>query len=376
MPKPKKIKRYSSIYSRNKRRKNAVLKTLLTIIAFIAIAAIAFFVTSWALGSDHGDEAAPTEAVPSETQVVEEEQPPEPVVIPTNEIKAKELPASILADQAQIAAFAAQAKTEGYNTIMVPLKTDEGELLYASSIPEATAWQTISPTPVDASAIVQVIQDAGLMPMAQIYGFEDDLASSYKNGNTYIYKNATWLDNAKENGGKSWLNPYEDSARKYICDIVTELGGLGYREVLIDGVQFPDVSISKAQTNSNGVSQQAILQQFYQELNATGVPVIISYYWDTVTNGTSTKLYGGDPSTYTGVSSMAPIIDLSAYPNGVKTTQGQVKNTSGIVQYVIGKIQSQSSSVTIVPEIIAGQDAATIEQTLAALGINAYIVLS
>ena len=365
----RKVKRYDQIYSRRRNRKEMLIKGLITALILLVIVVLTFFVAAgiFNMRSSKSQQQEATPAQPSASS----ENKDTPVNIEADKIIAIKMPIKTLSDSEAVKSFAENAKAEGYNTIVVPLKDSDGELLYSSELEEATSWKTVAKTPVNAKEIAKTIQDAGLMPMAGVSAFEDALAGNVKFDNTYTKKSGTiWTDSE----GQSWLNPYKASARAYICNIVKELGNSGYQRVLVEGAKFPK-SLTNAVTGSNKVTQEQILEQFYQELTATQVPFTIAYEWDTITNGTSKKSYGGDPTSYKGASVISPIIDIGSYPNGYKSGGKTYKQADELTAFVLGLSQKNVQEGTVLlPEITSSQNLDLIKQGLASIGIYNFIV--
>lgn len=364
----RKVKRYDQIYSRRRNRKEMLIKGLITALILLVIVVLTFFVAAGIFNMRNSKPQQ--EATPAQPSASSENKDT-PVNIEADKIIAIKMPVKILSDSEAVKSFAENAKSEGYNTVVVPLKDSDGELLYSSELEEATSWEVVSKTPVNAKEIAKTIQDAGLMPMACVSAFEDALAGNVKFDNTYTKKSGTiWTDSE----GQSWLNPYKASARAYICNIVKELGSFGYQRALVEGIKFPN-SLTSAVTGSNNVTQEQILEQFYQELTATQVPFTIAYEWDTITNGTSKKSYGGDPTSYKGASVISPIIDLGSYPNGYKSGGKTYKQADELTAFVLGLSRKTIQEGTVLlPEITSSQNLDLIKQGLASIGIYNFIV--
>ena len=366
MGKPRKVKRYSIIYNQKRRRRQMFLRILLGVVGFLLIVGAVFLIAMGLFGGVEDDSSAtppqPTPAVseeiPSETDSQQEQPRSDSAIV------AKELPVNYVGSPSKIADFATTAKEEGYTAIVVPLKTEKGEILYDSKVPEATSWGAISSSTTDVDKVVTAIEDAGLMPIAELYAFEDDIASYAKRGNSYYYGTQTTTTRLFGSGdGVSWLNPYQKSARDYICDLAQELYQLGFQTIWLNGVQFPPQGLdSKTGTNANGVSQEEILKTFIQEMNAIGVPFVISYEWNAVGGGGDAQtLYGGDPTTY-GVPELSPVLDSSVSAQQLTATLQQT--------------MSQAPEAVIIPSIPATADLTQMTAVLQEAGVNSYLLLS
>ncbi len=78
----------------------------------------------------------------------------------------------------------------------------------------------------------------------RIWCFEDHTAPSGCYEGAVKYGSADgvlWLDNSAENGGRSWLNPCSDTARKYVLDIVCDAVNFGADAVVLEGLRFPPI---------------------------------------------------------------------------------------------------------------------------------------
>lgn len=357
MKKPRKVKRYGSIYNQRRRRRQLIIKIILGVVALLLIAGAVFFLALGLFG-DSDEMATAPQPTTSETSDTEVQDDVQTAVIAT------ELPINLVGSPSKISDFAVNAKADGYTAIVVPMKTSEGEILYDSQVPEATTWGAISKATTDVDEVISAIEEQGLIPIAELSAFEDDMASTAKYENSYCYTNettATYLFGGKN--GISWLNPYQDSAREYICNLSKELYEIGFQEIWLNGVQFPPQGItSKVGTNANGISQDEILKTFISEMEQTGVPFVISYSWDAVGGGQEAMtLYGGDPTTY-GASKLSPILDSSASAEELKSTLEQT--------------EEQAPEATIIPSIPASMDLNQITGVLQEVGIDSYLVLA
>ncbi len=369
MPRPKKIRRYSSVYSKRRRTKQVAIRVALGVTAFVLIAALVYAIAVGVTYLNSRPETVPESSVSVSEQSPSSEMSSEPEAQSAS-IQAEEMPTSTVQSLSSVTAFVTQAKADGCNAVVVPLKTSDGVLLYASQVPEASSWSAVSPSPVDVQAIVNAITSAGLTPIAEMEAFKDGTAPHAKRDNSYYHASdptTTYLFS-----GSRWLNPYEDAARQYICDLATEIASFGFEQVLLDDVQFPPQELtSKVGTDANGVTKQDILKQFISELNATGVSTIVSYNWDAIGGGEQAELlYGGDPALC-GAQTLSPIIDITEPPAGV-TGSPQDMVTAAMEQVR----QTAGEDTPIVPQIVSGGDVSAIEAGLQAAGVDSYILQS
>ena len=156
-----------------------------------------------------------------------------------------ELDVTTLTDEAAIRAAARQLKQQGADYALVTLKDAAGTVYYASGV--AAAAQSITENPVDAASIAAILREEGIIPAAQLAAFTDPV-SVYTDRSMGVHYdgNQLWLDSASAaTGGKAWMNPFAASAVQYIGDLIEEVQGMGYEQVVLTGVQFPNIITRK-----------------------------------------------------------------------------------------------------------------------------------
>ena len=186
-----------------------------------------------------------TTSIPQQTDVPTgtTSPPGEVPAAPNAALRAFHLQAGQLANSASLSTAIDGAVAAGFNAVVFDLKSEDGAVWYASSVPATTKAQSPSALSVERlREALGELHDAGLLPIARVFAFKDRLAPLNVPGGKITVtgeSSYTWLDNSKENGGKPWLNPYSQSSQNYIIDISVELSNLGFTAILLDGVQFP-----------------------------------------------------------------------------------------------------------------------------------------
>ena len=156
-----------------------------------------------------------------------------------------EVDVAALTDDAAIRAAARQLKAEGADYGLVTLKDASGTLYYASQV--AAAANGIAETTVDPARIAAIFREEGVIPAAQIAAFTDPV-SVYTDRSMGVHYSGDqlWLDNVSAKaGGKAWMNPFASSAVQYIGDLIAEVQGMGFEQVVLTGVQFPGIITRK-----------------------------------------------------------------------------------------------------------------------------------
>ena len=126
-----------------------------------------------------------------------------------------------------------------------------------------------------------------------------------------------WLDDSVDNGGKPWLNPYSDTAQKYILDIVYDAIDEEVDAILLEGLRFPEdegMDYAYFGVGAEEKTRGEVLAQFTQRVYSTAVltdtDVIIGY--DSFAYITGSDIYGGNPMDLSG-DGYAPYINLNDY---------------------------------------------------------------
>lgn len=378
MPRKNKVKRYSKIYRGYGKNRGWLFHTLICLGLFVVIAVVVYLIATGVNSYLNRERCVEIEVPQISSESLESESSVKDnaeknVEQQKENIVASEIPADKLNNSKYLTEFIAKAKNDNKNAIIVPLKNENGNLLYSSKIVEAKSWGVISKSVVDAKKIAADIEAAGLIPIAKVTAFYDQVASHIKRNNSYGYaskKNTTYLfKNSVTGKSEKWLNPYQSAARKYICDIVSEISGMGYKHVLLDNVSFPDVELnSQVKTNDEGKSKSDILKQFFKELDATGVSYILSYNWKILGDEKlANTLYGGNVFGY-GAKKQSPLIDI-----GNKPFAGDNKE---VIKKSIETIRNVDSSVLIFPGIINSDNSGGVLDEFKACGIHSMLTFN
>ena len=369
-----KVKRYSRIYRGHGKNKSWLFHVLICLGLFVIIALVVYLIATGVnsyLNRDRHVEIEYSQASEADSSV--KDNVVDDMTQKNETLVASEIPANKLTDGKYLSEFITKAKNDNKNAIIIPLKNENGNLLYASKIAEAEKWGTISKTVADAKKIASEIQAAGLIPIARVSAFYDQLAPHVKRNNSYGYvsrNNTTYLfKNSATGKSEKWLNPYQSVARKYICDIVKEISEMGYKHVLLDNASFPGIDFNaQVKTDDEGKSKSDILKQFFKELDSTGVSYILSYNWKILgEKNLANTLYGGNVFEY-GIKKQALLINLANKP-----FSGDNKE---VVKKSIETIKNFDSNVLIFPSIINSDSSNNVLDIFKANGIYSIFNLN
>lgn len=165
----------------------------------------------------------------------------EPTTEPETEktVSAFILPETSVMSSESLNSALAAAKNSGYTDITVTLKDETGNFLYKTSlkdIPESQITGTLT-----AKQIADIITKAGMTPHARINTLLDRTSQTYAGGNIcyMIADGGIWHDYYVDQGGKSWLDPFEKETATYLSDITKEISAAGFSEVILANTKYP-----------------------------------------------------------------------------------------------------------------------------------------
>ena len=162
-----------------------------------------------------------------------------------------ELDTAALTDDDTLRTTAQQLKAQGVEYAVLTLKDTSGNIYYASQV--AAAAGSIVESPLDAGHIASILREEEIIPVAQIAAFKDPISSRTDRSMAIHYGDGLWLDAQKD--GNAWLNPYSAAAVEYVGDLVAEVQGMGFEQVILTNVQFPKLSRKQDYGETGGVSR-------------------------------------------------------------------------------------------------------------------------
>lgn len=290
----------------------------------IALIVAALFAMGWfayeplmELINDRNKEIISEEPIP--------EKPPEQPYVPTveefleKETVAVTVPVELLYSSLDYYSFLKELD-KNVTAVVIDMKTEDGTVTYKSNQVSVVNAGTTAENAVDLKNRVSTAKSLGFDVIVRIFAFKDssapynaaDMAIRYE-----FEEGVLWLDESIDNGGKPWLNPYSDTAQKYIIDIVYDAIDCGVDAIVLEGVNFPEggeMDYAYFGTGAEGVSQKDILLQFTKRIYAstviTDVSLIIGY--DAYSAVTNADIYGGSPLEFSA-DGYSPIINLNDF---------------------------------------------------------------
>lgn len=334
MGKPYKIKHHKRIYRRSA---GSIILRVLVIVAAVAVLfglgwALYVPVSSW-IGQRQSNHDTPTigtsdQTSDTDTQQTEEETSAEaPSVSQENTVTSMTayLPIETIAEPQLLASALQSAADAGYDSIMFDLKSADGTVNYAISYNELTDARVTRQNPIDLNAVAEQIRQAGLIPVASIWTFRDNLYPSANNAASTYYQDSDflWVDNSPEKGGKPWMNPFSQAAQDYIRKIVDDACTAGFRSIVLQGVQFPEgYALDMIDYREHaGEDKHAFLKTYLSQITeyAAGKGVELMPLFSAPSMlGTNNAMYFGDTSDLSPALT-AVDLRLSVFGSGLNT---------------------------------------------------------
>lgn len=312
-----KIRHYRSrIY--NPIRGKIIKAALLTVIA-AAIFGIGWFAYEPLMTAinEKNKEIVENEPVP--------EKPQEPAYVPVEEeFLEKETAAVIVPEEYLYSSLDyydfLNSLDEEVTAVVIDMKTQTGTVTYKSNQISVINSGAVHSKAVDLDSRIKTARKMGFDVVARIFAFEDstapynaiDMAIRYESGDGIL-----WLDDSVDNGGKPWLNPYSDTAQKYVLDIVYDAIDCEVDAIILDGLRFPEnegMEYAYFGVGIEEVSRGEVLTEFakriYNSAVVTDTNIIIGF--DSFEHIDGSDIYGGNPLSFNG-DGYAPLIDIDRF---------------------------------------------------------------
>lgn len=175
------------------------------------------------------------------------------------------LPMDVVLDSDTLDTSLELLKDSSINTVVLEVKADDGKLAFKTSDPTAVEYNINQEDGTQLADALAKIKAAGLNAVAQISCFRDDLMP--REAQTLACrskKKVIWLDEDE----CTWLNPYSDSAREYIINVIEDVCEIGFSEILLTHLSFPMDGETSVIHYSKEESKQGAIKAFFDELSA------------------------------------------------------------------------------------------------------------
>lgn len=209
--------------------------------ALIALVAVAALTACESIGADRRA-VNPTDGVITTATVVMAEPEPEPVQrVPTPSVIRGLYVNRWAALGNRMRELIELAKTTEINSLVIDVKDDRGYMLYRSSVPLVREIGADTVMPMSAArvrAMLDTLRAHNIFPIARIVVVKDPILANARR--QWAIKRRTDMEPWLDRSGNPWLDPHHREVWKYAADIGEEAFDLGFSEVQLDYVRFPD----------------------------------------------------------------------------------------------------------------------------------------
>jgi len=135
-----------------------------------------------------------------------------------------------------INAFLAYANENSINAVVIDIKGEDGLLNYETNIEKVNEIQAVSENPVQINTVLQKLHDNGIYVIGRISCFKDNKAPiKIRSISVQVSNGGQWRHN-----NQRWINAYSTQGWEYLADIAIEACNLGFDEIMLAEVKFPD----------------------------------------------------------------------------------------------------------------------------------------
>ena len=186
------------------------------------------------------------------------------------------------------------AKRTEINALVIDVKDDRGFVLYNSRVPLAREIGADTNMPMSQKrlhALLDSLRAHHIFPIARIVVAKDPLLASRKL--EWAIKRKSDLEPWLDRNGHPWLDASQRGVWTYAADLAREAYDLGFSEVQLDYVRFPDEDriiheavfpLAKGRTRAQIIRDQ--LGYTHGLLGAAGIPMTIDVFGLTATDTT------------------------------------------------------------------------------------------
>lgn len=233
---------------------------------------------------------APDASVPPDSIL----RPPPPLVATPDVIRGLYVNRWAAVGQKMWELIAVARRTE-INALVIDVKDDRGFVLYRSRVPLAREIGADSQFVMSAArlrAVLDTMRAHGIYPIARIVVAKDPLLAAHRLDLAIKRRDdpaTPWLDK----NGRPWLDPHHLEVWTYAADLGREAVDLGFSEVQLDYVRFPDERGLHRDATFPLANGRARAQVIREQLGATraalastGVPMTIDVFGLTTSDTT------------------------------------------------------------------------------------------
>ena len=199
------------------------------------------------------------------------------------QIKAIFIENSLLEDDTELEKKLNGAKENGFNSVMLDFKDEDGNLLFPSTV---AVQSSLNGKIQITQSIIEHFKSEGFTVIARIYCFKDSVAPQRTGAYVYEDENLSspWFDAPAALSGRVWLNPADVRAVNYLLSVIGEAVSFGADCIYLQGVEFPVSSENPPVFTEDdaSLSRNFVLLNFVEQaaLRAGSCPVILGFSFE------------------------------------------------------------------------------------------------
>ncbi len=259
------------------------------------------------------------------------------------------------------------------NAVAFDFKAADGTLCAASDDSAGADIGAAGNTASGAADTVRRLKEKGYKIIARVYCFRDPIAASQLPGAAVTEADGVtvWLDDSARSGGEPWLNPYSDTARLYLLDIIREAAAFGADMVLLADVSFPvgryaDRAAFPGETESL-FSRNAVLHDFIEQavISAGDIPIAVTMPLSAADG--DAQRYGGGIFDSAAMFSAIDFRDSTAQNGSGNASREQALSTA--VSALSERLSENYRTKAILPIVYSAEDVLFLQNA----GIQNYV---
>lgn len=184
------------------------------------------------------------------------------------------------------------------NAIVINVKNDDGTISYMMDCESAREAGTLTDNQGDVKAMVEKFHENGIYCIARVVCFRDEKIKDEYPG-WLLYKKDGSL--YKDTQGIMWVNPYSESACKYIVDVACQAARDGFDEICFDYIRTATSYVSTIDFGEKAVEDHTLTEQIAEftkyacnRLKPLGVYVSASVYGGVINSRIDAETIGQD----------------------------------------------------------------------------------
>lgn len=332
-----------------------------------------------------GTTAADTSATEAVTTAAETTTEPVTTQRPAGITVAYLVPEEALQSLDAIEEAAKTCAAQGYTTMILPLKTEDGMLHYASSVPQALTCGASKESMLTLREITNAAGRYDIQCIAQFSTLKDRTYSNYFMEGSYVFTDSTtrWLDDKPEEGGKPWLNPFDEASGAYLSALAAEIEQSGVTGIICTDTVFPhffqsDADLLGSHIMDAGKRKNALLSVANTIADAApGAGLYVKL--DELVSGTAEAYDAGSLSMRTVYMELDPGAFAAPFQIGERRYDPATLEFWDQIQLLAEAAQAAANGRTVIPclssEALSASEIETAIQALQQIGCEIVCVL-